>query len=139
MAEDADLAYRIRRQGGSVVLDPAIRSRYRPRSTPAALWKQFYRYGKGKAEMLYANRELPTLRPLAPLGLTIVLASALAAAPAFGWWWALPLATGGWLVYLAAVTGGRPRHWLAAAIVQLSNGVESQSAWLPDQAAFAKL
>ncbi len=123
VAEDADLAYRIRKQGGRVVLDPAIRSRYRPRSTPAALWKQFYRYGRGKAEMLYTNRELPTLRPLAPLGLTIVLASALAAAPALGWWWALPLATGSWMVYLAAVTGGRPRHLLAAAILQLSNGV----------------
>ncbi len=123
VAEDADLAYRIREQGGKVVLDPAIRSLYRPRSTPGALWKQFYRYGRAKAEMLYANRALPTLRPLAPLGLTVALALALVVAAPLGWWWAPPLIAGGWMVYLTAVTGGWPRHLLAAAIVQLSNGL----------------
>lgn len=122
VAEDADLAYRIRKQGGEVVLDPAIRSRYRPRSTLAALWRQFYRYGRAKAEMLYANRELPTLRPLAPLGLTIALAAGLSAAPWLGWWWLLGC-SGGWAVYLAVVTGGWPRQVVAAATVQLSNGL----------------
>lgn len=123
VAEDADLAYRIRKQGGKVVLDPAIRSRYRPRATLGGLWRQFHRYGRAKAEMLYANRELPTLRPLAPLGLTIALASTPAAAPLLGWWWAPPLIVGGWTVYLALVNGGRPRQMLAAATVQLSNGL----------------
>ena len=122
VAEDADLAYRIRKQGGAVVLDPAIRSRYRPRSTLGALWRQFFRYGRGKAEMLYANRELPTLRPLAPLGLTIALAAALAAAPWIGWLWALG-GLGGWTVYLAVVTGGWPRQFLAAGTMQLANGL----------------
>ena len=122
VAEDADLAYRIRKQGGAVVLDPAIRSRYRPRSTLGALWRQFFRYGQGKAEMLYVNRELPSLRPLAPLGLTIALAATMAAGPWLGWWWAL-FGMGGWTVYLAVVTGGWPRQLLAAATVQLSNGV----------------
>lgn len=122
VAEDADLAYRIRKQGGEVVLDPAIRSRYRPRSTPGALWRQFYRYGRAKAEMLYANRELPTLRPLAPMGLTFTLAATLAAAPWLSWWWALS-GLGGWTVYLAVVTGGWPRQLLAAATMQLSNGL----------------
>ncbi len=122
VAEDADLAYRIRKQGGEVVLDPAIRSRYRPRATLGALWRQFHRYGRAKAEMLYANRELPTLRPLAPLGLAIALVATLAAAPWLGWWWALS-GLGGWTVYLAVVTGGWPRQLLAAATVQLSNGL----------------
>ena len=123
VAEDADLAYRIRKKGGTVVLDPAIRSRYRPRSTPTKLWRQFYRYGKGKAEMLYANRELPSLRPLAPLGLMVILAASTLTGPTLGWWWPLALAPGGWIAYLAVVTGARPRPWLAAAIVQLSNGL----------------
>ena len=122
VAEDADLAYRIRQQGGEVVLDPTIRSRYRPRSTPGALWRQFYRYGRAKAEMLYANRALPTLRPLAPLGLAIVLVATLVAAPWLGWSLALS-GLGGWSVYLAVVTGGWPRQLLAAATVQLSNGL----------------
>lgn len=122
VAEDADLAYRIRKQGGTVVLDPEIRSRYRPRSTLGALWRQFYRYGRGKAEMLYANRELPTLRPLAPLGLTTALGATLCAVPWVGWWLVL-FAAAGWSVYLAVVTGGWPRQMLAAAAVQISNGL----------------
>ena len=123
VAEDADLAYRVRRQGGVVILDPGIRSVYRPRSTPAALWRQFYRYGKGKAEMLYANRELPSFRPLAPLGLALGLVLSGLTGPTLGWWWALPLVVGMWWGYLATVTRVDPRQWAAAAIMQLSNGL----------------
>ena len=123
VAEDADLAYRIRKRGGEVVLDPAIRSRYRPRPGPARLWKQFYRYGRGKAEMLYANRELPSLRPSAPLALIGGLAVSVAAAAALGRWWIPPVVAGAWLGYLATVTGARPRRWAAAVIMQLSNGL----------------
>ena len=123
VAEDTDLAYRLRKQGGSVVLDPAISSRYRTRSTPAKLWKQFYLYGKGKAEMLYANRAFPSLRPLAPIGLILGLGLSLVMAPIRGWWWLFPLPTAVWLGYLGIVTGARPRQWAAAAIMQLSNGL----------------
>lgn len=123
VAEDADLAYRIRKLGGKVVLDPAIRSRYRPRSTPAKLWRQFYRYGRGKAEMLYVNQELPSLRPLAPTALISGLAVSLVTAPTMGWWWAFPLTVGIWLGYLAVVTTAKPRLFAAAAIMQLSNGL----------------
>lgn len=123
VAEDADLAYRIRGRGGAVMLDPGIRSVYRPRSTPAALWRQFYRYGRGKAEMLYANRELPSLRPLAPLALVLGLVLSGSSGPILGWWWPLPLAAGTWAVYLAIVTRANLRCWAAAAIMQLSNGL----------------
>ena len=64
VAEDTDLAYRIRKAGGRIVLDPAIRSTYRPRSSFRGLWRQFRRYGQGKAEMLYLNRRFPS-RPWA--------------------------------------------------------------------------
>ncbi len=123
VAEDADLAYRIRKRGGRVILDPAIRSRYRPRSSPALLWKQFYRYGKGKAEMLFANREFPSARPLAPLGLVALLAAAVLAVPVSGWWWAPMAAVAAWLAYLGAATRFGLRRWLAAAVIQLANGL----------------
>lgn len=123
VAEDADLAYRLKKQGGRVIVDPGIRSSYSPRSTPRALWNQFYRYGKGKAEMLYANRELPSLRPLAPMALILGLVLSILAEPIVGWPWAFPLVAGTWLGYLAMVTLARPRHWVAAAIIQLSNGL----------------
>lgn len=105
-----------------MVLDPAIRSRYRPRATPARLWKQFYRYGKGKAEMWYANRKLPSLRPLAPMGLILGLALSLAAT-ATSAWWAFPVAAGTWLGYLGVASAARPGLWAAASIMQLSNGL----------------
>lgn len=122
VAEDADLAYRLRKQGGKVILDHAIRSLYRSRSTPTGLWRQFYRYGKGKAEMLYANREFPSLRPIAPLMLVGGLGLAASALPLFGWWWPLPLLAAVWLGYLGLATAGRPLTWAAAAIMQLANG-----------------
>ena len=123
VAEDTDLSYRLRREGGKVVLDPAIRSRYRPRATPLRLWGQFYRYGKGKAEMWYANRKLPSLRPLAPMALIFGLALSLVAAPTLRWWWAFPVTVGTWLGYLGVVSGARPLLWAAAGIMQLSNGL----------------
>ncbi len=123
VAEDADLALRIRVRGGKVVLDPSIRSRYRPRSTPGRLWKQFYRYGRGKAEMIYHHRRLPSLRPLAPLALVAGLAGSVVTAAAVGRWWIPPVVSGMWLGYVTAVTGGKPRRLAAAAIMQLSNGL----------------
>lgn len=123
VAEDADLAYRIRLQGGKVLLEPGIRSIYRPRSTPTTLWRQFYRYGKGKAEMLYANRHLPSLRPLAPLALVSGLLVTAVAAPTLRWWWGFPLLVGIWSGYLLAVTRANPRCWVAAALMQLSYGL----------------
>jgi cellulose synthase/poly-beta-1,6-N-acetylglucosamine synthase-like glycosyltransferase len=71
VAEDADLYYRWRKSGRRVLLDPGIRSSYTPRQTPGALARQFYRYGRGKADMLIVNREFPSARPLAPLALVV--------------------------------------------------------------------
>ncbi len=68
-AEDHELAYRIARSGGKILLDPTIRSTYFPRSDPGALFKQYHNYGLGKASTLDKHRSLPTWRPLAPAGL----------------------------------------------------------------------
>ncbi len=73
VSEDADICDRIRRAGGTVMLDPAIRSAYHPRTTVTGLWRQYLRYGMGKAEMARVNRRLPTLRPIAPALLVLVL------------------------------------------------------------------
>ncbi|HSK06672.1 MAG TPA: glycosyltransferase family 2 protein, partial [Acidimicrobiia bacterium] len=66
-SEDADLYFRWRRQGGKVFVDPSISSEYTPRDHPRALWRQYFRYGMGKAEMLWRNGAFPSWRPLAPL------------------------------------------------------------------------
>ena len=65
-AEDQELNYRIRRAGGRIWLDPAIRSWYFPRGTPKALWRQYLNYGVCKASTLRKHRTLPYWRPLVP-------------------------------------------------------------------------
>ena len=80
VAEDADFYWRWRRAGRTVAFDPAIRSTYTPRETLRAFVRQNWRYGVGKAEMLWLNGRLPSWRPLAPLGLvTGLLGAALLA------------------------------------------------------------
>lgn len=76
--EDADLYWRWRRSGGDVWLDPTIRSEYHPRRSLRALFRQYFRYGEAKAEMLWANRVWPSSRPLAPALLVVGVVAGLA-------------------------------------------------------------
>jgi succinoglycan biosynthesis protein ExoA len=64
--EDTDFYARWRSIGGTVRVDPAIKSWYRPRDTWRGLARQYFRYGRGKAELVWINGRLPSLRPLAP-------------------------------------------------------------------------
>jgi succinoglycan biosynthesis protein ExoA len=43
--QDYEMNVRIRNAGGTVYLDPAIKSRYAPRNSPRKLWKQYFEYG----------------------------------------------------------------------------------------------
>jgi glycosyltransferase involved in cell wall biosynthesis len=130
VAEDADLYFRWRKQGAAVLLDPSIRSSYRPRDSWSGLGRQFFRYGWGKADMLYANRVLPSVRPLAPLGLVLALAAAVVAAATNQLFWPLGVVLGLWGAVLARVgiqAGGGPGHrlrtLLAAGLMQLAFGI----------------
>jgi len=58
--EDYEFNVRIRRFGGRIWLDPAIRSTYYARANLSALARQYWRYGFWKAHML--RRYLDTLR-----------------------------------------------------------------------------
>jgi succinoglycan biosynthesis protein ExoA len=59
--EDYEFSYRIRRAGGRVYLAPDIRSHYYGRQSLAALWWQFFRYGRWKLRML--ARHPASVRP----------------------------------------------------------------------------
>lgn len=122
VAEDADLYHRWRRQGARVVVDPDIRSTYHPRGTVAGLWRQYYRYGLGKADMLYVNGRWPSWRPAAPLALLLGLAAAVVLGFARSWWplTALVLL---WQGALAVATKGRPSVMLAGSVMHLAYGL----------------
>lgn len=124
-AEDADLYFRWRRAGGTVLLDPGISSTYTPRDEPGRLWDQYFRYGRGKSEMFYANGRFPSLRPLAPLLLVLGIAAGAVLAP-LGTWWPLAALLGAWLGVIAwvAVRSREVPLWvmLAAGIMHLAYG-----------------
>ncbi|MCL1594831.1 MAG: glycosyltransferase [Actinomycetia bacterium] len=126
-AEDADFYARWRASGRKVVVDPAIRSTYEPRGRPGALWRQYYRYGLGKAEMLWLNGAFPSWRPLAPLGFVVALTGTITLG-VFGISW-IPIAVLGvaWTAVVAygARHSGRyfPGVIAAAAIMHISYGI----------------
>ncbi len=122
VAEDADLYFRWRRQGARVVVDPAIVTTYTPRSSPGGLWRQYWRYGLGKADMLYVNGRWPSWRPAAPLALTVGLATTTVLALTGSW---LPLAALAalWQGALLVATKSRPLVMVAASVMHLAYGL----------------
>jgi glycosyltransferase involved in cell wall biosynthesis len=128
--EDTDFYERWQANGFRVFVDPAIRSWYRPRGSWREMAVQYWRYGRGKAELLRLNKRLPSLRPLAP--------SLLVAGLTFGtiigvlWTWipliALSIA---WFCVLVAVAARAPSHRIvtsiAAGTMHVSYGI---GAWV---------
>jgi succinoglycan biosynthesis protein ExoA len=113
--EDTDFYARWRAGGGTVRVDPSIQSWYRPRDTWCALARQYFRYGRGKAELVWLNGRLPSLRPLAPA----ILVTAFGVFVIVGvlWTWiplsALSLA---WLTALGVVAARAKTHRFRAAV-----------------------
>ena len=126
-SEDADFYYRWRSSGRKVFVDPSIVSTYTPRDTPRSLWRQYFRYGQGKAEMLWLNGELPSLRPMAPLLLVLGAVAGVSVGIFSGVWWPLLVGLGAWLLLLlgVAVTSGEsiPRVFSAAGIMHFAYGL----------------
>ena len=123
--EDTDFYRRWRERGGIVRVDPAIRSWYHPRSTWRGLWRQYVRYGRGKAELLWLNGRLPSLRPAAPAALVLLVAGG--AVLAVSWTpWPLVVLLVMWGLALSVVAVRSPERRLrtaaAAATMHLAYG-----------------
>jgi succinoglycan biosynthesis protein ExoA len=50
--QDDEFNYRLRKHGGKILLNPAIRSHYTNRSSLQSLWRQYYQYGYWKVRVL---------------------------------------------------------------------------------------
>ena len=122
VAEDADFYFRIRAGGGKVVLDPSIRSTYRPRDSLAAVARQYFRYGFGKADLLYINGRWPSWRPLGPSLLLVALAATLIVGVASTWAPVVVLVSA-WLLALLIAGGGNLLVAVVAAVMQLGYGI----------------
>jgi len=86
--EDYEYNARIRRLGGVIWFDPAIRSNYLARGRLRELARQYVRYGFWKARMLLRHpgtiRWRQALPPLFVLSTAVLLAGSFVAAPALG-------------------------------------------------------
>ena len=102
--EDYDFNYRVRQQGGGVLLDTSGYCTYFARPTLGALARQYFRYGVWKARMVRLSPRSIKLRQLA----APAFVCALAASGALGLW----LAPARWL--LAAVVGAYAAAALAS-------------------------
>ncbi len=71
--QDDEFNFRLRRNGGTIVCSPAIRSTYFNRSTPMGLMKQYFQYGFWKIRVLQKHPRQMRLYHFAPLGLVLVL------------------------------------------------------------------
>lgn len=71
--EDYEFNVRIRQAGGTIWLDPAIRSQYFARATFSDLARQYWRYGYWKARMLRRYPRTMRWRQAAPLALVLSL------------------------------------------------------------------
>lgn len=72
--EDAEYDRRLIEAGGRIWLDADLRITVAPRSTPMALARQYFRYGRGRARTVLKHRMRPRLRQLIPVGHVLAIA-----------------------------------------------------------------
>ena len=78
-AQDYEFNLRIVRAGGKIYQDPAIKSYYYPRRSPAKLFKQYFQYGDWKMQVLMKHGALSIKNFIPPLYFLAILGSALGA------------------------------------------------------------
>jgi GT2 family glycosyltransferase len=79
--QDDEFNYRVREKGGRVWLVPSMRSRYFPRETPAALFRQYLQYGIYKVRVTALHPRMLRPRHLAPSAFVGAAGLLLLAAP----------------------------------------------------------
>ena len=65
--QDDEFNYRLRAHGGKILLSPRIKSDYYPRSSPKALWRQYYQYGFYKVRVMQKHTLQMQPRHFAPI------------------------------------------------------------------------
>lgn len=93
--EDAELDLRLRAAGARIWLTSATQLAYFPRRSPGALVRQYFRFGRGRAQNILKHRVRPGLRQLIVIALAPALALGLLAP--LHWVLAVPL-----MVWVAA-------------------------------------
>ena len=90
--EDAEFDARLRAAGGLIWFANESVIRYFPRSTPASLARQYYRYGRGRAQTWRRHGEKLAARQMIPSALVVVLGLTVSIAPFWPWTLIVPAA-----------------------------------------------
>ena len=114
--EDAELNQRLLASGGRIYLSRDIEVHYYPRDSFAALARQYFKYGQGRARTLLKHRKLPTLRPMLPFFMVVGGAVLVVTSPVQPF---TPVALGAYAAAcgIEAVRVGRALGWSAVPIV----------------------
>ncbi len=65
-SQDSEFNYRLRANGGKILLSPKIKSKYYARSSVSKLWKQYYQYGYYKVQVIFRHPTQFRARQLVP-------------------------------------------------------------------------
>jgi succinoglycan biosynthesis protein ExoA len=98
--EDAELDIRLRNSGAQIWLCSELAIAYFPRDSLAALARQYFNHGSGRARTMFKHRAVPKIRQLLPLVTLGMNVFSLASGLAFGWFFFLPT-----IAYIGACTG----------------------------------
>jgi glycosyl transferase family 2 len=131
VAEDWEMNHRIRQAGGLIWFQPKLRVTYRPRSTVAALARQYFHYGRWRRVVARQYAGTINLRYLAPPVAVLAVAAGLLAglaglaaavtglAPALGWLSLGFLLPGAYLAGILGVTAIAARKLALPALARL--------------------
>lgn len=79
--QDDELNYRLRKQGGRILLSPAVRSVYHGRCSLRSLWRQYFQYGTWKVRVLQKHPRQMRPRQFAPPLFAALLVGLSASSP----------------------------------------------------------
>ena len=93
--QDDEFNYRLREHGGKILLSPKIKSKYTVRSTPKALWKQYFQYGYWKVRVLQKHPRQMRPRQFVPPAFAAALIGSVLLSVILRWGWVILLAVAG--------------------------------------------
>lgn len=85
--QDDEYNYRIRENGGKILLSEDVRSTYFSRGSFKKLWKQFFQYGFWKVRVLQKHPKQMSLRQFVPPAFVISLIISLVLSAIVSWAW----------------------------------------------------
>ncbi len=86
--QDDEFNYRLRENGGRILLSPRIRSSYEVRGSLKSLWRQYFQYGYWKVRVMQKHPGQMRLRQFVPPACVVALPLSVVAAlfGPWGWW-----------------------------------------------------